>query len=303
MSLQSWYLNRLVADVLNVGSNNVSKPVQNEERHAILLENKGDEDGESEAYDQQSWVNVVKSSISGKLKHVPVKRSLVTKSGQGCIIFPTKGDQEQAEALLKDDFNVSVSTKKSKPLLPKIKVFKVDECYTKDDKEVLKMAILEKNPYINALVSDNHTFEVLIIDEKYHYCIIKVSPTLRDAIIKRGSLFIDMESHNVKDHVHVIQCFSCQDHGHKKGDAECPHKGTNKSICLYCGGEHESKTCPHKKDRSKWNCINCMRSSNREIRQNAKGHTSTSSLCPILIQQAKSIINRTQGIEVKNFFQ
>ena len=234
----------LVADAINVGNKDTSKPTQNEERHAILLEDKNDE---AEKYNDGSWVDVVRSSISGKLKHVPVKRSLVTKSGQGCIIFPSKNDQEQAEALLKDDFKVTASTKQSKPLLPKIKVFKINQCYKKDDKEVLKMAILEKNPYINAFVSDNHTFEILLIDEKYHYCIIKVSPSLREAIMKRGSIFIDMESHNIKDHVHVVQCFSCQGHGHKKGDSECEHKGTTKNICLYCSGDHDSKSCPNKK--------------------------------------------------------
>ena len=204
---------------------------------------------------------------------------------------------------MKDDFKVSVSSKKKKQLLPKIKVLKINERYKKDDKKILKMAILEKNPYINTFVADKHTFEVLIIDEKYHYCILKVSPTLRDAMMKRGTLFIDMESHTIKDHVHVIQCFSCQVHGHKKGNSECKHKGTDKNTCLYCSGDHESKSCPNMCDQSCWNCVNCMNSSSSQIRMNAKGHTSTSLYCPILIQQPKSIISRTQGINAKNFFQ
>lgn len=290
----------IVADALKVDKSTNAKPAQNEEKHAILLENK---DENADKYNNNSWVEVVRSSISGKLKNIPVQRSLVTKSGQGCLLFPTKDDQEQAQKILENDFNISISTKKKKQLLPKIKVFKINDSYKKDDKDVLKMAVLEKNPYIKAFISDQHTFEVLIIDEKYHYCILKVSPAIREAMMKRGSLFIDMESHHIKDHVHVIQCFSCQGHGHKRGDDECPHKGTNKNVCLYCGGDHESKNCSHKKDQSHWNCINCMKSDNSQVRMNAKGHTSTSPYCPFVMQQAKSVISRTQGIDVKNFFQ
>ena len=167
---------------------------------------------------------MVKSTISNKLKNVPVQKSVVTKSGQGCIFFPTKDDQAQAQSILQDDFKVSSSTNKVKFLLPKLKVFKIDETYKKEDKEVLKADILKKNPYIGAFNLDQYVFEVIIIDEKQNYCILKVSPEIREAIKKRGSIFINMESHMVKDQVHVIQCFCCQEHGHKKGENECKLK-------------------------------------------------------------------------------
>ena len=56
----------------------MAKPVQSEDKHVILLDNK---DGDAEKYNDNSRINVVKSSISGKLKNVPVQRSLVTKAG------------------------------------------------------------------------------------------------------------------------------------------------------------------------------------------------------------------------------
>ena len=292
---------QLVADVLKKDENTVTKEniqEKEKEKHVIILENK--EDAESK-YDKNTWSQVVKSTISNKLKNVPVQKSVVTKSGQGCIFFPTKDDQAQAQSILQDDFKVSSSTNKVKFLLPKLKVFKIDETYKKEDKEVLKADILKKNPYIGDFNLDQYVFEVIIIDEKQNYCILKVSPEIREAIKKRGSIFINMESHMVKDQVHVIQCFCCQEHGHKKGENECKLKNAGKNICLYCSGDHESRNCEFKKDSSHWNCSNCANSNNPHYKTNSKGHTTTSPYCPFVIQQTKSIINRTQGLDSKNF--
>lgn len=289
----------LVAGVLKKDENTTIKEnIQDREKHVIILENKDDSESK---YDNNTWSQVVKSSISNKLKNVPVQKSVVTKSGQGCIFFPTKDDLAQAHSILQDEFKVSSSTNKVKLLLPKLKVFKIDESYKKEDKEMLQADILKKNPYIGAFSSDQHVFEVIIIDEKQHFCILKVSPEIRQAIMKRGSIFLDMESHIVKDQVHVIQCFSCQEHGHKKGENECKLKNASNNICLYCSGDHESRNCRSKKDPSQWNCSNCANSKNPQYKMNSKGHTTTSSICPFVIQQTKSIINRTQGLELKNF--
>ena len=125
---------QLVADVLKKDENTVTKEniqEKEKEKHVIILENK--EDAESK-YDKNTWSQVVKSSISNKLKNVPVQKSVVTKSGQGCIFFPTKDDQAHAQSILQDDFKVSSSTNKMKFLLPKLKVFKIDETYKKEDK-------------------------------------------------------------------------------------------------------------------------------------------------------------------------
>ena len=125
-----------------------------------------------------------------------------------------------------------MSTKKKKTLLPKLKIQKIDVAYKKEDKEILKMVILEKNSYIKALVQDGHHFEIMIIDEKYNYGIAKVSPEIREAIMNRGKIYIDMQSHDVRDQIHVIQCFRCQEHGHKNGD-DIASSRTLKIPCAY----------------------------------------------------------------------
>ena len=108
-----------------------------------------------------------------------------------------------------------------------------------------------------------------------------------------------MQSLEVKDHFHAVQCFSCQEFGHKVGDDVCKHKDTQNATCLYCSGNHQSKSCPVKKDASKLCCANCHNSKNAEIRENAHGHTTTSMACPIAIQQMNLLKNRTQGLNIK----
>ena len=292
----------LVTNALKARNNDdisVNETISNEEKHIIVIEDKQNKDNK---YDSDSWSKVVKSSLNGKLKNIPVQKSLVNKSGQGCIFFPTKDDQEQAQSVLQSDYTVSLSTKKKRMLLPKLKVFRIDPSYKRDDKEVLKLALIEKNSNIAAYVKDGHTFEVIVIDELRHYAVLKMSPEIRSSIIVKGSVYLDMQSLEVKDHFHTVQCFSCQEYGHKTGDDLCKHKGSDNCTCLYCGDNHQSKSCPVKKDSSKLKCSNCLNSKNAEHRENAHGHTTTSSSCPFSIQQMKSLINRTQGLNLKNFF-
>ena len=90
-----------------------------------------------------------------------------------------------------------------------------------------------------------------------------------------------------------MQCYSCQDFGHKNGSKDCKSKDP---VCLYCAVNHQSKSCPHKYDRSKHRCANCARSPNPAIRAKADGHTNTSYLCPIVQNEARLLMNRTMGM-------
>ena len=102
--------------------------------------------------DENTWSKVVKSSLHGKLKSIPIQKTLVTKAGQGCLFFPSKDDQVKAKSVLEQDFKLSLSTKKKKTLLPKLKIKKISDVYKKEDKEVLKLVIMEKNSYISKLM-------------------------------------------------------------------------------------------------------------------------------------------------------
>ena len=189
-----------------------------------------------------------------------------------------------------------------KKLLPKLKICDIDtSVYKKTDTIKLKEAILRKNHGLSDMITSKQLIlEVIFIQENDCYCVIKVSPEVRKYIIQTRKLFIDLSSHYVKDQIHLTQCFACQQYGHKKGSRFCEAEA-GKYTCLYCAGEHQSKYCEKKKDKSKHNCANCLKSKIPSQRQAAAGHTSTSQQCPIVIRETKHIINRTAGIDPKNF--
>ena len=261
-------------------------------RHSILIEQHN-----NEVFDGEAWNTVVKSSITGKLKSVPVKRSTVTKAGQGCLVFPTKEDQENAERVLKSDFKVTKSTQNPKKLMPKIKVFDL-QSFKKTQKEELKEAILLKNCNVKKLVESGKSFEVVFIDEKNKCALLKTSPEIRHVIMKQGKLFIDMQAHHVKDDWHLTQCFSCQCFGHKQGSEHCKNK-PGEDKCLYCGGPHRSSTCENKNNVSAHKCLNCANIKSAHIRNNAHSHTSTSKNCPVYTRELQALMNRAD-FGVKN---
>ena len=184
-------------------------------------------------------------------------------------------------------------------MLPKIKVHDINtDIYKDENKDSFIEAIKAKSPELSVLLDDtNNKCEALFISEQEKACVLKVSPVIRDAIIKKGKLYVDMQSHKVSDHFHVQQCYKCQGFGHKSGSDKCPLKeGGN--HCLYCGGNHMSKSCPCKKDTSQHKCINCLNSSNPKIKSNAHGHTASSKQCPLYRKEVENIISRTNFTHV-----
>ena len=117
--------------------------------------------------------------------------------------------------------------------------------------------------------NENNVFDVIIISEEgeflSQYAVIKVSHCIRDVILKTGPRFIDMESHFVNDHFHIVQCFKCQGIGHKSGSKYCPLYDKASSICQYCSGNHKSISCKWKTDENKRQCANCKNSSSSSI--------------------------------------
>ena len=228
-----------------------------DEQHVVFV-NKA-KDGSDEIFNQQRWNDVVKTKLTPTLKKVPVVKTSLNKAGKGCIILPNKKAQEEVKSALESEFNVTTSSQQRKHILPKLKVYDIDiDKY--QDKSELCSALLDKNPMISDLVDTGLTFDVLFIDTKWKYAIIKVSPEIRSVINKTNRIFIDMESLRVRDHFRPTQCYACQKHGHKQGSPECQLNNTDKSKCLYCAGDHQSKTCKVKKDTEKHRCVNCMHS-------------------------------------------
>ena len=260
-------------------------------KHVILLECK---DTDAQAYNTGSWSEIVKKKVAPTLKSVPVQKSVLSKDGKGCLFFPNQKAQQDAKIALESDFNVSTATKSKKSLFPKLKIFNIDnDIYT--EKQELRQAILDKNSEINALVQKQGKFDILLFDKIKHTAIIKVCPEIRKIMVKENRIYVDMTSLRVRDHFLPMQCYACQSYGHKQGSPECKHNGSDINVCLYCAGNHPSKTCEAKQNPELYKCNNCLTSSNPEHRSNAC-HISTSLCCPYTIRETNSLIRRTAGL-------
>ncbi len=148
------------------------------------------------------------------------------------------------------------------------------------------------------------TLEVIYIKKEvagYGSAVIKVDPRIRSFIIQNNrKIYLDLSSLHVKDQIHLVQCYACQQYGHKRGSEYCK-LGKDKDICLYCAEDHKSKDCRVKRDVNKRKCHNCFTSSNAVHKRNAKGHTSTSIECPIQQREVQAVVARTAGLDPKNF--
>ena len=96
---------------------------------------------------------------------------------------------------------------------------------------------------------------------------------------------------------HLLQCYSCQEFGHKRGSEKCSAKA-GQELCLYCAENHMSRNCPSKKDTKKHKCANCLKANN--IANEEAIHPSNSVECPILQSALKSLVNRTMGCNMQD---
>ena len=142
-------------------------------------------------------------------------------------------------------------------------------------------------------------FEILFINDKHSFAMAKVHPDIRTLLRNAGNrLFIDLTSCVVSDRLYLVQCYTCQEFGHKTGSTQC--KSAQNPVCLYCSGPHQSKNCGVKNEREKHKCSNCAKSSNSAIKAKACGHTSTSFLCPFVQNEARSLMSKTMSMDANS---
>ena len=157
----------------------------------------------------------------------------------------------------------------------------------------------DQNPFLDGLITDGETFNVIFMKPpngvyNNFQIVARVSPKIRDAISAHWNrLFIGATSVRVYDRFYVKRCNKCNKFGHYKDNC------TETSSCGICGVQgHESETCNHKTDTSRFSCINCKRENLTHT-----GHNATSRKCPAYLiaqKKVKGNIPYYQGI--KNTF-
>ena len=293
----------LKESITNNMSNENSKP---KVRHRLVLTPKC-ADNDKETFTASSWAEVAKD-LPKQLNNLPVLNSKLTESGLGLLDFPSDKSRDKAKGNLDGKYNIKVEDKNIKTVYPKIKISGlIRENFSEDNTKAiteLREEIFNKNEGLKELViNDKKVFEVLFInkkqEQKYSFAVVKVEPIVKELIKKNGNkLFIGLSACRVSERVHLLQCYTCQQFGHKVGSTKCPLKDKEISVCLYCSDNHLSRDCPIKKskDTTKYKCANCCKSSNQNIAQGAMGHTTTSQECPIFQKELKSTLSRTMGM-------
>ena len=156
-----------------------------------------------------------------------------------------------------------------------------------------------QNPFLEGLMTDGESFKVIFMkppsgDYKNFQIVARTSPKIRDAITARWNrLFIGSTSVRVYDRFYVKRCNKCNKFGHYKDKCE------NLPSCGICGADgHESETCDHKTETSRFSCVNCKRENLPQT-----GHNATSRKCPAYMTAQKKLKGNTPYYQgAKNMF-
>jgi hypothetical protein len=188
---------------------------------------------------------------------------------------------------------------------PKITISNLDPEIKK--KEQLMEELLDENEYIKALVDGDEPMRVAFLDENKHFAVLQVSTEIRGAIKRNNDrIQLGLQSHPVRDRIHAVQCYHCQEFGHtSKSETYCKSKGSD-ATCCFCAGSHESKKCENKKNNktNKIKCANCAKSKSNKERSAATSHKASDSLCPFYVRETEKMMARTKGCteQTKNLY-
>ena len=172
---------------------------------------------------------------------------------------------------------------------PKITIYDINsDDYTNKNKKDLKAAILNKNPSIQSIITEEKSFDILFLtkDKKKgtSKAVVKLHPDILKAIKdSKYRIYVDFATCRVSDRFFVKQCYKCQKFGHQSD--ECT---SDQPVCRFCAANHDSPSCTLKrsKDKSKLHCANCN-----------GNHCTSEASCPALRKQVDYIIARTKGME------
>ena len=103
---------------------------------SFMEKNNGDD--KFTGFTENEW-HSTKETFAEKLKSMPIKKSLKTKQGKGCLFIEDEETTEKVKNALSVTYNVEVTTKpKFQKILPKVKMFNIDSEIYKNDKPSCK---------------------------------------------------------------------------------------------------------------------------------------------------------------------
>lgn len=264
--------------------------------HTLTLKKKPEEEeGDVQPITENEW-HTVRKDLRGSLKSIPVQKASLA-DGTATLRFVTKDHLDKAEKALANKYpkyNVSPKSEDQKKLDPKLSISDIHPDVT--TKDTLLEELLEDNECIREL-NGAEKMKVVYFDSADRFAVIQVSAEIREAIRQNSDrVYLGLETHRVRDRIHVIQCYHCQEFGHISGSKYCKSKDSD-ATCFYCAGSHSSRDCRSKKDRKseKIKCSNCAKSRGHAERSAATTHKASDNLCPFFVREKERIMSRTMG--------
>ena len=244
----------------------------------------------------QLWTTVVKSNMRKKLQKLPVSNSYITHNGVPTLTFPSAQARDEAAEVLKSDFKVTTQSEPLKTLSPKLKILDVAQELIQESDEHIIEELRLKNPCIDELMSDGNELKIIYKKKEDNMIVIRTTRKIKEVIKGMNNrIYLGLQLLNVRDHIHLAQCYHCQDFGHYAGSIYCKSKEGN-STCFYCAStEHNSANCKNKKNTEKHRCVNCT----RDGRQHTH-HKATDQLCPAVIKETLRTYSRTDGMDTES---
>ena len=232
----------------------------------------------------------VSELISEEKIEATIFSSASTKNGDIVIKFDEKDDVRKIAQKVEN--NLGYQTHSRTLSLPKITISHVPK-YAPTDKQSIKDQIVKSNQWLENLIDEGETFEVIFtyVVRDWKSIVCKVSPKIRSHTFFNGSaLRVANRSCPVKDRFHVKQCGKCLGFGHKS--RVCLK---DQFSCAHCNEDHHKKDCPHKGSEDKLMCSNCKKSNDNFEYDEVWSlkHSAYSNICPMYVKQLKRQIEQT----------
>ena len=91
-------------------------------KHSLILKPKTQGEEKQASFTKETWSEVTKKNLSGKLSNLPIEKSKLTSKGMGFLHFPNKDSRDKAAETLEKEYNVKIEDKNVKSVFPKIKI-------------------------------------------------------------------------------------------------------------------------------------------------------------------------------------
>ena len=219
---------------------------------------------------------------------IPVQKTFnLSRSDSTGIILQNKSDATKLTQALKTVLPEH-AVKQVATRVPTVHIVGLNKQYSKEEVESM---LKRQNPGISALFESSTTLD----EDKFIDVVaiqpLKKSPNLFKAIVRLSNVirsiiakqsdraYLGFQSTcKVYDSIYVLRCYKCQEYGHHSKDC------TKTSVCGFCSGNHETRSCNTSENSQSACCANCV----KEKKSNTN-HQAGDLQCAVYLEHQKRV--------------